>query len=154
MVAAKVTASIATASTTMTTAGSECTNSCWGFCRRIFYGSSSRKLGKPIKRGEKSLKERTFLSATFYRSAQSVIYIRISILGGQGRRASRRKSRKRQATCTSARSVGADGFARHLGECWLQMKLLKESEYIKIKTVVHETFPIYPKGQSRRVYRR
>ncbi len=28
----------------MTTAGSECTNSCWGFCRRIFYGSSSRKL--------------------------------------------------------------------------------------------------------------
>lgn len=51
--------------------------------------------------------------------ANLITYIRISILGGQARKASRRRNRKRQATCTNGHSVDADGFARHLGECWL-----------------------------------
>ena len=46
-------------------------------------------------------------------------YIRISILGGRDQTASRRKSRRKQVTYKSERSVGEDESGRHFEECLL-----------------------------------
>ena len=103
---------IAKASVMMKTADFSYTSSCWGFCRRNVYGSSGHKLENvKIK-----LSLRDFQLKV---NIRSVTCIRIWVLVGPGQRASRRKSRKRQATCTNVRWVDADGFARHLAECWL-----------------------------------